>query len=107
MCMEDDDDPALWLPHRAARYRLIAEPPAEGQKTMTPFKRPNPGMGLCLVGLLVASVAACTGAISGQATSGSGGSVGTGTGGNGNGNGSGGSGNGGGPGGGAPRGGAR
>jgi hypothetical protein len=29
--MEDDDDPALWLPHGAARYRLIAEPPAEGQ----------------------------------------------------------------------------
>jgi hypothetical protein len=53
-------------------------------------------MGLGLVGLLVASLAACTGAISGQATSGSGGSTVTGTGGNGNGNGngSGGSGNG-------------
>src|SRR5438874_2646546 len=35
---------------------------------MTPSKRPNPGMGLGLVGLLVASLAACTGAISGQAT---------------------------------------
>jgi hypothetical protein len=94
--MEDDDEPALWLPHRAARYRLIAEPPAEGQKTMTPFKRPNPGMGLGLVGLMVAGLAACTGAISGQATTGSGGSTGTGTGGNGNGpgSGSGGSGNG-------------
>jgi hypothetical protein len=54
---------------------------------MTPFERPNPG--LTLVGLLVASVAACTGAISGQATSGSGGSNGNGTGGNGNGPGSG------------------
>jgi hypothetical protein len=53
-------------------------------------------MGLGLVGLLVASLAACTGAISGQATSGSGGSSGTGTSGNGNGpgSGSGGSGNG-------------
>jgi hypothetical protein len=53
-------------------------------------------MELGLVGLLVASLAACTGAISGQATSGSGGSTVTGTGGNGNGNGngSGGSGNG-------------
>ena len=61
---------------------------------MTPFKRPNPG--LTLVGLLVAGLAACTGAISGQATSGSGGSTGTGTSGNGNGpgSGSGGSGNG-------------
>jgi hypothetical protein len=63
---------------------------------MTPFKGPNPGTGLGLVGLLVASLAACTGAISGQATSGSGGSSGTGTSGNGNGpgSGSGGSGNG-------------
>src|SRR4051812_39059235 len=61
---------------------------------MTPFKRPNPGTGLGLVGLLVASLLACTGAISGQAPSGSGGSIGNGTGGSGNGNGSGGSGNG-------------
>jgi hypothetical protein len=61
---------------------------------MTPFKGPNPGTGLGLVGLLVASLLACTGAISGQAPSGSGGSTGNGTGGSGNGNGSGGSGNG-------------